>query len=161
MATKQFANLSYEQVVHKYKQTVASICVMRLKNNADAEDCFQNTFFALYKKSPDLNDENHLKAWLIRVAINECNNYIRKNKKYVDLDKVEHKAVEFRENESDMSWALLEFDPKYRDVLFLYYCEQYKVNEIAQILSKNPNTIKTLLKRGRELLKNIYGGDGV
>ena len=48
---------------------------------------------------------------------------------------------------------------KYREVLYLHHCEQYKVEEIAGILKKNPNTVKSLLKRGRELLKSIYGGD--
>lgn len=70
MAEMSFAGLKYEQVVHKYNQTVVGICVMRLKNWADAEDCFQNTFISLYKNSPTFSDEAHLKAWLIRVAIN-------------------------------------------------------------------------------------------
>ena len=58
-----------------------------------------------------------------------------------------------------MSWALCKTPAKYRDVLYLYYCEQYKVKEIAVILQKNENTVKSLLERGRELLKSIYGGD--
>lgn len=59
-----------------------------------------------------------------------------------------------------MSWALFELDSKYRDVIYLYYCENYKVNEIAEILNKSPNTVKTQLKRGREKLKILYGGVG-
>ena len=58
-----------------------------------------------------------------------------------------------------MSWALLKTPQKYRDVLYLYYIEQYRVKEIAEILKLNENTVKTRLKRGREALKNIYGGD--
>ncbi|MBQ2971325.1 MAG: sigma-70 family RNA polymerase sigma factor [Ruminococcus sp.] len=159
MADKVFAGLEYEQVVRKYNQTVVSVCVMRLKNWADAEDCFQNTFVRLYQKSPQINDEKHLKAWLIRVAINECNNYIKKNRKFVSLEESKDVAVQFPHDEADISWALLELEPKYREVLHLYYVEQYKVDEIAQILSKNPNTVKTLLMRGREKLKSVYGGD--
>jgi len=156
-----FAELSYEQVVHKYARTVAGVCVMRLQNWADAEDCFQNTFVKLYSKSPEFTDENHLKAWLIRVAINECNNLLRKNRRLVSLDAVKNQPVLFSEDTSDVSWALMRLEPPYREVLYLHYCEQYKVNEIAEILKKNPNTIKTILKRGREKLKKIYGGDGM
>ena len=58
-----------------------------------------------------------------------------------------------------MSWALLKTPQKYRDVLYLYYIEQYRVKEIAEILKLNENTVKTRLKRGREALKKIYGGD--
>ena len=72
---------------------------------------------------------------------------------------MQHEPVVLRENENDISWALMRLEPKYREVLYLYYCEQYKVNEIVRILKKNPNTVKTLLKRGREKLKLSYGGD--
>ncbi|MBR2715799.1 MAG: sigma-70 family RNA polymerase sigma factor [Ruminococcus sp.] len=154
-----FFGRTYEETVVKYKQTVGAVCTMRLKNYADAEDCFQNTFFKLYRSSPDFNDENHLKAWLIRVAINECNKYIRKNKPTVSLSKIPETSVDFPEEKSDMSWALMRLDDKYREVLYLFYAEDYKIEEIAKILNKNENTIKTRLRRGREKLKKIYGGE--
>ncbi len=161
MSAVRFATLSYEQAVDKYAQTVTSICVMRLNNWADAEDCFQNTFVSLYTKAPEFKDENHLKAWLIRVAINECNSYIRTSRRFVNLDKIESEAISFNEDESDISWALVKLPSPYREVLYLHYCEEYKVHEIAEILSKNENTVKTLLKRGRDKLKKIYGGEGI
>lgn len=159
MADKTFAGLSYDAVLAKYADTVAGVCVMRLQNWADAEDCFQNTFIKLFQKSPDFRSETHLKAWLIRVAINECRNYIAKNRRFLSLENLSREPVEWRDNEHDVSWALMRTEPKYREVLYLYYCEQYKVAEIAEILGNNPNTVKTLLKRGREKLKQIYGGD--
>lgn len=161
MGDKQFFGQSYEQIVIKYKQTVGAVCVMRLQNWADAEDCFQNTFFKLYQSSPDFKDENHLKAWLIRVAINECNKYIRKNRHHVQIEKVSADSVDFPQEKCDMSWALMCLDDKYREVLYLHYCEDYEVREIADILQKSPNTVKTLLRRGREKLKNLYGGEDV
>lgn len=159
MAETLYAGLSFEQVVKEYNQTVVSVCIMRLKNWADAEDCFQNTFVNLYNNSPKIDTPEHLKAWLIRVAINECTSYMRKNRRTVSIDDYKNQAVEFPHNETDISWALLKLESKYRDVLYLHYVEQYKVHEIADIIGKNPNTIKTLLMRGREKLKAIYGGD--
>ena len=159
MADVSFAGLQFEEVVKKYNKTVVSVCIMRLKNYDDAEDCFQNTFVNLYQSSPEFKDESHLKAWLIRVAINECNSYIRKNKKTLSLSDYENCAVSFPEDDTDISWALLRLETKYRNVIYLHYCQKYKVAEIANILGKNQNTIKTLLMRGREKLKKIYGGD--
>ena len=159
MAEKRFAGLTYEQTVIKYKKAVGSLCLVRLKNYADAEDCFQNVFTRLYTKSPDFTDENHLKAWLIRVAINECKNFLRDNTPLLPLKDVEANSVNFPEDECDISWALLKLEPKYRNVLYLHYIERYKIDEIAEILGKKPNTIKTILRRGREKLKAIYGGD--
>lgn len=159
MVDAQFFGMDYEQVVRKYKKTVGSVCVMRLKNWSDAEDCFQNTFFKLYYNSPEFESEDHLKAWLIRVAINECNRYIRKNRPHYALDEVNDDGVDFPTDKCDMSWALFRLDSKYQEVLYLHYCEDYPVNEIAKILNKSPNTIKTLLRRGREKLKKLYGGE--
>ena len=158
MADVFFAGLSYDQVLHRYADTVVGVCVMRLRNWADAEDCFQNTFIKLFQKSPDFRNENHLKAWLIRVAINECRNYIKRNRRFVSLDDLEREPIVSQEDENDISWALMRLTPNYREVLYLYYCEQYKVAEIAGILGRNPNTVKTLLSRGREQLRKIYGG---
>lgn len=159
MGDIRFFSMTYEETVRKYKQTVGAVCVMRLKNYADAEDCFQNTFFKLYKNSPHFESETHLKAWLIRVAINECNKYIRKNKSFVSLEKINSDGVDFPKDECDMSWALSRLDDKYRQVLYLFYAEDYKISEIADILGKSENTVKTLLRRGKEKLKKIYGGD--
>lgn len=156
---KHYAGLTFEQAVRQYADTVTGVCVMRLQNYADAEDCFQNTFSKLYFKSPDFDSEEHLKAWLIRVAIHECADYMRKNRRVTPAALRSEPSCDFDFDRSDMSWALFQTPSKYRDVLYLYYCEQYKVREIAIILQKNENTVKSLLKRGRELLKSIYGGD--
>ena len=158
MADSLYAGLTYEEVVNKFFQTVASVCVLHINNHADAQDCFQNTFVKLLEKSPDFNDESHLKAWLIRVAINECNNMRRKNSRVIQFDE---KIVEISyksDDEKDISWALVQLDPKYREVLYLRYCEQYNANEIASIIGKSPVAVRTMLKRGKEKLKKIYGG---
>ena len=159
--SKLYAGLSYEQTVRKYAQNVSSACMMRLQNWADAEDCFQNTFIKLYQKSPDFKDENHLKAWLLRVAINECKNLLRDNRRHLSLDAALQLPAPSAEDDADLSWALMKLDPDYREVIYLHYVEQMKVREIADVLGKKPNTVKTLLHRGREKLKAIYsGGDG-
>lgn len=161
VAEKLFAGLTYEQAVRKFSDTVTGVCIMRLQNFADAEDCYQNVFFKLYYKSPEFTSDEHIKAWLIRVAIHECTSYIRKNRRHFSLDALENEAFVNDNDSSDISWALMKTPSKYRDVLYLYYCEQYKVREIAEILNIKENTVKSLLKRGREILKSVYGGDNV
>lgn len=161
MARLIFGDMDFEAVVRKYADSVLSACIMRLKNEADADDCFQNTFLKLYTDPPEFREEEHIKAWLLRVAINECKNFIRDNRKTVSLDSIPPVAQPNSDDIRDISWALMRVEPEYREALYLYYVEQYKVKEIAEILGKNPNTVKTLLSRGRKKLKKIYGGDGV
>lgn len=164
MARQLYAGLSFEQAVQKYAQNVYRACLIRLQNSADVDDCVQNTFVKLYRNSSEFNDENHLKAWLLRVAINECRKSFRFHRRFVPLDQLKESPLtatdgKDADDRSDMSWALVRLEPKYREALYLYYVELYKVNEIAEILDKKPNTVKSLLKRGREKLKMIYGGD--
>ncbi|MEE6208081.1 MAG: sigma-70 family RNA polymerase sigma factor [Alphaproteobacteria bacterium] len=154
-----FAGLTYEQVLENYSQTIVSVCVMRLQNMTDAEDVFQNVFSKLWFKSPEFKDTEHLKAWLLRVCLNECKNYLRQNRRTISLDGISEPEVMFDESKSDLSWALMKTPEKYREVLYLYYALNYHVDEVAKILSLNPNTVKTRLKRGREKLKEIYGGE--
>ncbi len=153
-----YAGLTFEQAVREYADTVTGVCVMRLQNMSDAEDCFQNTFVKLYTKSPKFKTREHLKAWLIRVAVNECNDYMRKNRRETTLSGQEQ-SIQFNHSKSDMSWALSRTPPLYREVLYLYYREDYKIQEIARILGKKENTVKSLLRRGREIVKQIYGGE--
>ncbi len=164
MAEHRYAGLSFEQTVRQYADSVYTACVVRLQNSPDVDDCVQNTFVKLYQKSPAFHDENHLKAWLLRVAINECKKSVRDRRRFLPLETLKERSLVSdstrAEDTSDISWALMRLEPKYREVLFLYYIEGYKVDEIADILRKKSNTVKSLLKRGREKLKMIYGGDG-
>lgn len=155
---KRYAGLSFEQVVRKYADNVTKACWVHIGNNADADDCFQNTFIKLYTKAPEFNDEDHLKAWLLRVAINECKNCARDNRRRYSAEPPAPSAPSCGDM-SDISWALTLVEFKYRQVLYLYYIERYKVDEIAAILGKNKNTVKTMLSRGRDRLKKLYGGD--
>lgn len=154
-----FAGLRYEEVVHKYAQTVANVCVMRLNNHADAEDCFQDTFVKLLTKTPSFKDEEHLKHWLIRAAIHSCYDYIKKNRRTISLDQLPDEPSFSSEDAYDISWALMKVKPDYREILYLHYCERYQIKEIAGILGRNANTVKVMLMRGREMLKSVYGGE--
>ncbi len=159
MAQHLYSGLSYEQVVQKYADAVLAVCMMHLGSPHDADDCFQNTFLKLYTDPPEFREEEHIKAWLLRVAINECKNFIRDNRRNVPLDSARDAAAFHSDDQRDISWALMRLEPDYREVLYLYYVERYKVREIGEILDKNPNTVKTMLSRGRKRLKKIYGGD--
>lgn len=95
------------------------------------------------------------KAWLIRVALNECRSVLRYRlrKNTVDLSSI----TSFSKDGSDIEILDLIFrlPPKYRDSIYLYYFEELSVQEIAELTNIKENTIKTHLKRGREQLKDM------
>ncbi len=160
MARQDYAGLSFEQTVQKYAQNVYAACVVRLNGNADVDDCVQNTFVKLYQTAIEFRDTEHLKAWLLRVAINECRQSTRRSRRHVPLDTARKYPLPPADDRHDLSWALSRLSPKYREVLYLHYLEGYKVDEIASILDVKVGTVKSLLHRGRLLLKAEIGGDG-
>lgn len=157
---ERYAGLSYDEVVYAYAKVIASACLMRLGSSADAEDCFQNTFLKLYTSSPEFKDRQHLKAWLLRVAINECHSVLRLRGRVLPLDTAREVPAFFDEDCDRDSFPaiLMRLKPKYREVVYLHYCEGYRVEEIAAILGRSPNTVKTRLHRGRERIRELYGG---
>lgn len=145
-------NIRYRQAVEEYADMVTRLCLVHTGNYSDAEDCWQNVFFKLFaemKKSPPPN----IKAWLIRVALNECRSVLRYRlrKNAVNIDEL---IVPF-EDKSDIELAELIFKlpVKQRNVIYLYYYEEYSVKEISQMTGIKENTVKSHLRRGREQLR--------
>lgn len=147
----------YEEVVYRYSDMVTRIAVMNVKNYDDAKDCYQNVFMKLYCYNKKFESEEHLKAWLIRVTINECKDYQKQFwKRKIDIDKL---ILGQEDQRLIILPIVMNMPSKYRNVLYLYYYEGYSTNEIASILKENHNTIKSQLIRGRKLLKKKLGDD--
>ena len=147
----------FEILVEKYADTVTRICFVNLENRADAEDAWQNVFIKLFKsKKLWSKPEEELRKWLITVTLNECRDIKRKlfHRNHYDIDELD---VSYSEDfNKDIISAVRSLPLKYLQVIELYYFEGYSVSEISDILSANENTVKSRLKRGRELLKGEF-----
>lgn len=123
---------------------------------SSAEDIAQDVFLTLHEKPRDFSDDEHMKAWLLRVAINKCRNYKKswEQKGRTDLESVPEAAfTDDSVKKRELKEAVLALSEKYSSVLFLYYYEGYSIKEIASILNKRESTVGSLLRRGREKLK--------
>lgn len=153
-------NDSLTKVLETYADTVWRLCLVYMRNKADAEDAFQNVFMKLNRQWPKFNSEDHIKAWLIRVTTNECKNQLKSfwRKHVITIEEVIF-PIE-NDNNKEVVKVVMQLPTKYRDILYLHYFEGYKVNELVTILESNESTIKTRLKRARELLKKelVEGG---
>ncbi len=147
-----------KETIEKYADLVYRIALTRSGTIENAEDIFQEVFIKYSQKSPKFENEEHKKAWIIRVTINTCKNMHNQawNKKVINLN--ENLALETQE-ENEIFSIVCELPDNYKTVIYLFYYEGYKVSEIAKILKKREGTIKTWLSRGRQTLKNkIEGG---
>jgi RNA polymerase sigma-70 factor (ECF subfamily) len=146
-------DLYINEILSKYADTVYRICFMYLHNKSDAEDAFQEIFLKLFLNSNSIEDDEHEKAWIIRVSINHCKD---------TLKSYWYKKVEVRNDiqpslEKKTDYELLEtvrlLPKKYKDVIYLFYYEGYSVVEMSKILKMKENTIYSHLHRAKELLK--------
>lgn len=141
---------------------VLRIAYTYLKNRADAEDIVQDVFLRIIDKKPSFNDESHEKSWLIRATINMCKNKVNMfwNKNKCSIDDVQEFAVSDKYNtDTSVFQAVMALGEKYRVVVYMYYYEGYSTPEIADVIGKNETTIRSLLHRARNKLKDMLKED--
>ena len=153
-------NIVAREVVEKYSNMLMQIAYQRTFNKSDSEDIVQDVFIKLIKNSNKIKDEEHLKNWLIRVTINLCNDHNKSfwNKNTTVLDE---KLSEFDNEEILIFKEINKLKPIYRDIIYLYYYQGYKIKEISIILKMKENTVSSNLTRAREKLKTILEDGGV
>lgn len=138
-----------------YKNTVFSVIYSYTKSADDAAELSQDTFIRLYTYDGSFDSDEHMKAWLIRVAINICNNHFR-SRKHISASPVpEDFPSEEQHKIDELINVVMKLPEKYRLPIHLFYYEEYSVTEIAEILDLNEATVKTRLKRGRDKLKKV------
>ncbi len=148
-----------ERAFQLYADTVYRLAFVRTKNVSDSEDILQEVFLRYMKIWHKMENENHVKAMLIRIAIN-CSNSLHTSgwfKKTTALD--ENIPYFDNHNESNVLYEVLKLPLKYRTAIHLHYYCDYSVNQISEILKINPSTVKTHLSRGRAILKDTLKAD--
>lgn len=149
-------SVDLDKAVDDYSDMVYRIAMSYVKNMDDAQDIYQNTFLKLTKYRDTIESEEHLRAWLIRVAVNCAKSFVtsswNKNTEGLDSEVLSETTVEMEERSELYDW-IVGLDDKYKTPLLLYYYEGYSVKEIAMILDEKENTIKSNLSRGRKKLK--------
>ena len=116
---------------------------------------FKIRSFNILQAKKEFEDEQHLRAWLIRVAINKAKNltltFWRQHKVSLE-DYMENLTFEAPESEN-LFEEVMKLPQKYRIVIHLFYYEDYSIKEIAEILKLSQSNVKVRLSRARALLK--------
>ena len=145
-----------EAVISKYGNMLYRMCVLMLKNESDAEDVVQETMIKYYQKSPVFRDDEHEKAWLIKVAANKCRDLLRFRVRHPQVEDDFLEKLSYDSSDSGIIEALTSLPEKFRLVMTLYYIEDYRVEDIAKIIDKTSSAVKMRLHKGRKLLEKIY-----
>lgn len=149
------------RVMEKYADMVRRICFVHLKNLQDTEDVFQDVYLKYLLYEGSFESGEHEKAWFIRVTINACTDWLRKlsHRKWLPLEILAEESEIQDSSSEEILEAVLQLPEKYKNVIYLFYYEEYTAVEIAKILGKKENTIYTWLSRAKGILRDRLGGE--
>lgn len=148
---------AFIQCVEKYGDAVYRVAFHSCKNRADAEDVAQNVFLKLYREEKEFESEEHLRRWVLRVAVNESKKLVGSAwfRRSVPLEEYAE-ALEFESpEESELFLQVMALPKKYRVPVYLFYYEDYPVKEVAALCGLKESTVQTRLQRAREKLRQI------
>ncbi|MDD3219419.1 MAG: sigma-70 family RNA polymerase sigma factor [Lachnospiraceae bacterium] len=127
-----------------------------LYNDQDCADAIQETVVKAFSKINTLKNDKYAKTWLIRILINECYILLRKSSKLVPLEEM-GEVTEIRADKkndySDLYRAINSLKEDLRLPVILYYIEDFKIKEIAQILEITEGAVQKRLARARGKLR--------
>jgi len=166
---------AFAEFVDRYKEMVFLCCRTLGLREDEAEDVASETFLAAYNGLRRYRGQAELSTWLWSIAYRQGVNYLRKNRRKWQLFAEQDEqlassqeqgpaaAIQSKE-EGEIVWNAVKQLPKlWAAAIVLSYREEKSISEIAKIMKKRKNTVKTYLFRGRkrlkELLADILGED--
>ncbi|MEH7444544.1 sigma-70 family RNA polymerase sigma factor [Bacillus sp. JJ1122] len=154
-----------DEIMNKYGQEILQLAFSYVKNKEIAEDLTQEIFVKCYRSLHTYGGKAKFRTWLWRIASNHCIDYLKSwyNKKVfttdyhpiydsVESDSVEKTVIQ-DEEDGQLAAAVMELSLIYREVIYLHYFEEMTIKEISAVIQIKENTIKTRLKRAKEILK--------
>lgn len=145
--------LNVENFLKKYADLVYRVAFTMLKNKENTEDVFQDVFMKLCTGNISFLNEEHEKAWIIKVTKNQCLDFLKRSSNKPKEELEENIVGETQNDNSYILDEVMKLPEKFRIVIYLFYFEGYKINEISSILDENESTLKSRLVKARELLK--------
>jgi RNA polymerase sigma factor (sigma-70 family) len=151
-----------ERIMNEYGSEIKRLVYSYIKNPSDADDVTQEVFVTVYRKLNTFQGKSTLRSWVYAIAINKCKDYLRSWKvrniklkvkleqfvKSADSPNTTEQHIIGKNEEKQLLAQVLSLPMKYREVIILFYFEEFSVNEIADSLSINQNTVRTRLNRG-------------
>jgi len=164
---------SFRELVEQYKKKIYYLAYDMVGNHQDAEDISQEVFIKVFRFIKTFRQDAKLSSWLYQVTVNSCIDMQRKKiaKPQVlmessDIENIQHATSQadgkLSEPERKAAGNLLQshirkllqkISPRERSVFVMRYYNEFKLNEIAEILNVSTNTIKSLLLRAKKKLK--------
>ncbi|GLC88875.1 sigma-70 family RNA polymerase sigma factor [Lysinibacillus piscis] len=160
---KQQKDERLTEAMRIYGNYLLKLCYTYVHNWTVAEDLVQDTFVKYYEKMEQFREEAAVKTYLYRIAINHCHNYLT-SWRYTKLQIIDywHKLISHgdepevqllaQEADAFLVHAIERLPTKYKDVLLLFHFAEFSLKEIAVLVRLPENTVKTRLRRARQMV---------
>lgn len=143
----------FTQRVLSMNDKLYRIAYGQLRNVHDCCDAVQEAILSAWSARGRLRRSEYFETWLIRILINECHDLQRHRKRESPVEAVPEQPDNISSDMSDVHDAVLALDEKYRLPIMLHYMGGYTTEEIGRILHLPTGTVRSRLKRAREMLK--------
>ena len=155
----------FTELVSSHQTSLLRMCYLNLHDLGLAEDAVQETFVKAYRALPGFRGECSMKTWLMRIAINTCRDmqrgsWLKHISRTVSLDQLAEPSESFSEDALAVNIEIARLPVKLRETVLLYYYQNMKIEEIADILGIAVSSASERLKRAKEklryALKEVY-----
>lgn len=154
MSLQANEEMNYQKTVEKYSNMVYRLAYFYTNSKYDADDIYQDVFLKYLQNKKQFQNEEHKKAWLIKVTINSCKKMWLSSWKR-KITSINDDEIKFEMKEDiGLYNEIKKLSKKYRIVIHLFYYEQYSIKDISRILKQKESTIRTWLTRARRILRN-------
>jgi RNA polymerase sigma factor (sigma-70 family) len=158
---------AYSMLVDQYRNFVFTLVLRYVKTREDAEEVAQDVFVKAYRSLADFKGQSKFSTWLYTIATTTSISFLRKKKPELhslDDEKLQHLSerieggltanqVEQKSRAGMVTEAIRLLNTDDAQVLTLFYKGEQSLEEIAQLMNKEPNAVKVQLHRARTRLK--------
>ena len=153
---------AFKAAMTEHTDHLLRVAYLYVKDWQTAEDIVQDTFLTYYAKFEQFVEHSNLKTYLVRITINKCKDYLKSwryrkmmltNQFFGNASKNDRASAIIQEERLDIAKAVLALPITLREIIIHYYYEELSVIEVATLLQLPDNTVKTRLRRARQLLK--------
>lgn len=153
-----------KRIMDSHGEHLIRLAYFYVKDWAAAEDIMQEVFISYYRKADQFEERSALKTYLSKITVNKCHDYLRswRNKRslfsnslggLISSAKSPEETYVLQTDQSNLTNKILELPVKYREVILLFYYQEFTSKEISEMLACSENTVKTRLRRAKDLLR--------
>lgn len=149
-------------IILENMQTLYRVAFSILRTEDEINDAISNTTVIVFEKIHTLKNEEYFKSWLTKILINECYKIYNQNKKIIYLENYDQEKLTYNDTyvDDEIKNVIEKLDKDLKQIVILYYFEDFSVKEISKIIKIPEGTVKSRLSRARKELEKALLDEG-